>query len=233
MISMAYSRISKALQGVFSTDISEALEKTISNVIEKIESDFLDGVSFSTSPTSHTSPLDIICVEGDYIKIHNSFFSEDFKLFLRNLRNHGTTKKKRRGRSVIKKLFDHVSDGEIVSLFKRAMKGVKETCEGLYQDLKQFCVCFYQSSFKAFSPHEDPYGKLSHFHRIISTEIENVPTRKTLNNAYKWFNSWKRPTILGMKEEAQKVKHILWSLLIDWIYDFLLKAAPQYVVVRQ
>lgn len=134
----------------------------------------------------------------------------------------------RRGRNLVRRLISTVEDSKVVGFFKKTLKAAQQKCKSLYQDMKQFCVCFLRGVFKTFSPHEDPYGKLSHYHRIISSEVEGIPCRKTISNAYKWFVEWKRSAYETMMERIERERHRIWEKLIEWIYTYLIQLEPLY-----
>ena len=134
----------------------------------------------------------------------------------------------RRGRNLVRRLISTVEDSKVVGFFKKTLKAAQQKCKSLYQDMKQFCVCFLRGVFKTFSPHEDPYGKLTHYHRIISSEVEGIPCRKTISNAYKWFVEWKRSAYETMMERIERERHRIWEKLIEWIYTYLIQLEPLY-----
>lgn len=172
-------------------------------------------------------------IRDDMICMPRCMFPEKWIRFYQELSKPNNEKEKKSGRKPIKRLFNKIADSKVVGYFKETLSAVKETFEEYYEGIKQFCVCFYNSAFQAFSPKEDPYGKLSHYHRIISKEVEGIPTRKTLSNAYNWFITWKKCQISTLSEQAEETRHKMWALLIKWIYEYLLKLAPQYVVVQR
>ena len=137
----------------------------------------------------------------------------------------------KRGRPVIKRLLSKISDSEVVSYFKKTLKTAQTKCVELYKGITQFCVCFLKGIHNAFSPDDDPYGKISHYHRMLDEATSGIPTRKTLSNCYKWFVEWKTTYTDTVKEKAEKAKHRLWMKLIEWIQSFLLEIAPQYAIV--
>ena len=170
---------------------------------------------------------DKIEVDDRYVKIPRDCFDETLENFICSQAKEKTAK---RGRPTIRQLFNNIADCKIVRLFKKTKKVVKEKCAGIFQDMKQFCVCFIRGAYRAFSPHEDPYGKLSHYHRIISCEVEDIPCRKTLSDAYNWFVGWRRTAIETIKEEIERKRYQVWEKLMEWIYRYLIRLAPQYVV---
>ena len=137
---------------------------------------------------------------------------------------------KHKGRPTITRLINKIADSEVVSYFKKTLKTAKAKCEKLYSDITQFCVCFLKGIFNIFSPAEEPYGKVTHYHRILSASIRGIPTRKTLSNNYNWFVKWRVTNSGEARDKVNKIKHRIWEKLIKWIQNFLMKIAPQYAV---
>ena len=132
--------------------------------------------------------------------------------------------------SIVKRLFNKIDNSELVRLFKSTLKEVKMKCTELYENVTQFATCFLRGSNQAFTPDDDPYGKLSLYHRILRPEVNDLQTRKTLNNYMKWFVEW-RPVIAvkeTVKEKKERFRHRIWERLIEWICKYLLEVAPQY-----
>lgn len=135
----------------------------------------------------------------------------------------------KRGRNPITRLIRKVADSKVVSMFKTTLAEVKTKCKELYENISQFCTCFLKGIHKAFSPDDDPYGKITHFHEILVQGGVRLPTRRTLNNYYRWFEDWRRVVINETANERnERERHRLWERLIEWIYKYLLKLAPQY-----
>ena len=138
--------------------------------------------------------------------------------------------KSKRGRPIVKRLISRIADSEVVGYFKKTLKTAQTKCVELYEGISQFCVCFLKGIYNAFSPDDDPYGRISHYHRILDEALIGIPTRKTISNCYKWFVEWKTVYTNTVKEKAEKAKHRLWMKLIEWIQSFLLEIAPQYAI---
>ena len=138
--------------------------------------------------------------------------------------------KPKRGRPKIRKLFSKISDSDVVRYFKDTLKTAKKKCKELYEDITQYAVCFFNASFNVFAPDEEPMGKLAHYHRILDKSVENLPTRRTLSNHYKWFVDWTRAAIETAKERAERDKHILWEKFISWIQEYIMNITPQYAL---
>ena len=171
-------------------------------------------------------------LDEDFVKIPRCYFDELWIKYYKEYANPPSEKEKKRGRNPIKRLFRNISDSKVVNYFKQTLSAAKEACEIYYEDLKQFCICFYQGAFNAFSPYEDPYGKLSHYHNLLSSEFDDIPSRKTLNNWYNWYKTWRRTAMASLKEQAEAARHKIWTLLIKWIYGYLQQLAPEYVVAQ-
>lgn len=140
-------------------------------------------------------------------------------------------KKSKGGRNPIKRLFKKIADSKVVEYYHNALEVIKEKCIELYENTVQYAVCFFKAAFKAFSPEEDPYGKISHYHRILEHEVPDLPTRKTLSNWYKWFEDWKQVVFNeSHREKAERARHSLWERLIDKIRLYLKDLAPQYAL---
>ena len=139
--------------------------------------------------------------------------------------------KSKRGRPIIKRLLSKIADSEVIGYFKKTLKTVQTKSVELYKDIAQFSVCFLKGIHNVFCPDDDPYGKISHYHRMLDEAINGIPTRKTISNCYKWFVEWKVVCTDTVREKAEKAKHRLWMKLMEWIQSYLLKIAPQYAIV--
>ena len=178
-------------------------------------------------------------VDDKWIMIPRSTFDELGDEWLQNYREMKDSEskespKKKTGRNPIKSLFKKVTDSKVMEFFHDTLCEVKEKCMELYENITQYSVCFLHSIHKAFSPDEDPYGKLSHYHEMIKQDIWDFPDRKTLSNYNNWFVNWK-PVLINEspKEKNERHRHSIWQQLIEWIYYFLQKKAPEYAVQLQ
>lgn len=167
-------------------------------------------------------------IDDKWVKIPRSFF--EVHLDETTPLEAVMEEKSKRGRPIIKRLISKIADSEVVGYFKETMKTAKTKCVELYKNTAQFCVCFLKGLHNAFCPDDDPYGKISHYHRILDEAIIGIPTRKTISNCYKWFVEWKTVYTDTVKEKAEKAKHRLWMKLMEWIQSFLLEIAPQYSI---
>lgn len=185
----------------------------------------MEKISAAIEKISHIlgDPLSISDIEIDekWVKIPRSYFDDEIV----DKMTQG------KGRPFIKRLFNRITDNEVVDCFKKTLHAVKKKCTELYENLAQYAVCFLKGSNQAFAPDDDPYGKLSHFHRILNSEFPDLPTCRTLNNYMHWFVEWE-PVVTDetAKDKKERHRHRIWEQLIEWIYNYLKKIAPQYVV---
>ena len=160
-------------------------------------------------------------IDDQYVKIKRSFLEAEEA-------DETLEENTRRGRPSVKRLLKRFSDSQVVKIFKKTKKAVIKKARRLYEDIAQLSVCFLNAIFHVFGSGEDPYGTLSHFHRILSPEEPELPTRKTLSNKYRWYAEWHQAAIETAKEKAERLRHCLWERLIDWISRYLQELAPQY-----
>ncbi len=183
---------------------------------------------------------DEIEIDDHWLKIPLSAFGELGDGWLQQFRKHaypqneGEPETKKKGAHPIKQLFKKIADSKVMEYFHNTLNEVKEKCVELYENITQFSICFLHGSHKAFAPDEDPYRKLSHYLVIISDEVFDFPTRKTLSNYNYWFVNWK-PVVINErpKERNERYRHGLWTQLIEWIYYYLLQIAPEYAFQMQ
>ena len=170
-------------------------------------------------------------VDDKWVKIPRSYFEAEAssldiekKVIEREGSAHG------RGRRFLNRLINTVADSKIVGYVKDTYREAKNRVSELIENTTQFCACCLDGLFKAFAPDDDPYGKLSHFHRLLTHEFPDLQSRKTLSNYYKWFIEWKPPltSYVGPKEKKNRFRHRLWEKLIAWICDYLKTLAPEY-----
>ena len=145
---------------------------------------------------------------------------------------HTEKEQRKRGRHWLQRLINKVEDSTVVGWFKTTLSKAKQMVQELYQDVTQFAVCFLKGIHEAFCPDDDPYGKLSHYHRMLvnpDAEIPDIPSRETLSRYYRWYKDWREEvTFEDRKAKRMKRKHRIWEKLIQWIKEFLLAMAPQY-----
>ena len=182
----------------------------------------------NSSPNVVDSLIGNIEIDDKWVKIPKSFF--EVLLDETTPYEDVLEGQKHKGRPTITRLIKNIADSEVVGYFKKSLKTAMEKCKKLYSDITQFCVCFLKGIFNIFSPANEPYGKVTHYHRILSDSIEGIPTRKTLSNNYKWFVEWRVTDSREARDKVNKIKHRIWEKLIEWIQNYLLKIAPQYAI---
>ncbi len=170
-------------------------------------------------------------VDDEWVKIPRRYFEKSLSTISLSAFSHEpcTEEKRNKGRPWLKRLIDKVEDSQVVDWFKSALHEAKEKCIELYQDITQVAVCFLKSIHEFMAPDEDPYGKVSHYHRMLAENIPDIPSRETLSRQYRWFVNWKKAeTYEDGKAKNERHKHRIWERLVNWIKEFLMKLAPQY-----
>ena len=170
-------------------------------------------------------------MDDKWLKIPRRYFEESLSTIrLTALGQEPPPNEKRnKGRPWLKRLIDKVEDSQVVGWFKTTLHEAKEKCKELYQDITQVAVCFLKGIHEFMAPDEDPYGKLSYYHRMLVKEIPDIPSRETLSRHYRWFVNWKKAeTYEDAKAKNKRHKHRIWERLIRWIKEFLMELAPQY-----
>lgn len=170
-------------------------------------------------------------MDDKWLKIPRRYFEESLSTIrLTALGQEPPPNEKRnKGRPWLKRLIDKVEDSKVVGWFKATLHEAKEKCKELYQDITQVAVCFLKGIHEFMAPDEDPYGKLSYYHRMLVKEIPDIPSRETLSRHYRWFVNWKKAeTYEDAKAKNKRHKHRIWERLIRWIKEFLMELAPQY-----
>lgn len=168
-------------------------------------------------------------VDDKWVKIPRSYF-EDELFGAQTVEEVIEPAPQGRGRKLLNRLINRVSDSKIVGYVKRAYKSAKKLCSTLIENTTHFCACCLPALFKVFAPDDDPYQKLSHYHSLMEPAFPDLMSRKTLSNYYRWFVDWRAPltSYMGSKEKKEKLRHNLWEKLVAWICDFFRKIAPQY-----
>ena len=172
-------------------------------------------------------------VDDNWVKIPRRYFEEPLSsIRLTALSQEPPPEKKRgKGHPLLKRLMDKVEDSYVVDLFKTTLHAAKQKCKEIYQDITQVAVCFLKGIHEFMAPDEDPYGKVSYFHRMLADDkgIPDIPSRETLSRHYRWFVNWKKAeTYEDGKAKNKRHKHRIWERLVEWIKKFLLTLAPQY-----
>lgn len=172
-------------------------------------------------------------VDDKWVKIPRRYFEEPLSsIRLTPLGQEPPSEEKRnRGRPRPKRLIDKVEDSKVVGWIKSTFHEAPKRCKELYQDITQVAVCFLKGIHEFMAPDEDPYGKMSHYHRMLAADVDipDIPSRETLSRHYRWFVNWKKAeTYEDGKAKNKRHKHRIWERLVNWIKEFLLTLAPQY-----
>ena len=169
-------------------------------------------------------------VDDKWVKIPRHYFKKSFPtISLEKYQAAYDNEKRNKGRPWLKRLMDKVEDSKVVDWFKTTLHEAKQKCIELYQDITQVAVCFLKGIYEFMAPDEDPYGKVSHYHRMLAENIPDIPSRETLSRNYRWFIYWKKAeTYEDGKAKNERHKHRIWERLVNWIKEFLMKLAPQY-----
>ena len=170
-------------------------------------------------------------VDDKWVKIPRRYFEEPLSsIRLTAFRQkHPPEEKRKKGHPWLKRLIDKVEDSKVVGWFKTTLYEAQQRCEGLYQNITQVAVCFLKGIHEFMAPDEDPYGKMSHYHRMLVEDIPDIPSRETLSRHYRWFENWRKAeTYEDGKAKNERHKHRIWERLVNWIKEFLIKLAPQY-----
>ena len=242
-IEITYKPQAVGSQEDFHLETSSEAPKDIYSVLSGLTVTKRDGTKSLFSLEKITNAIvnafkqDVIEVDRDWVKISRSYLE---KFCLQHELGHIDVDryesveedKPRKGRKFLKRLFDKVSDSKMVGFFRETFHEVKEKACELYEDMKQYCGCFLKGSHQAFAPDDDPYGKVSHYHRMLEKEIPDCPSRKLINNWLKWFNDW-RPRVCGKetpREKKERYRHWVAEQLIEWIKKHLIEVAPEFAV---
>ena len=151
----------------FNVSSTSLLSRLITFTKSKIDTQSLDRVFDTVSLTKILESVGTAFlkkkakVDDQFVKIPRDCFDPDsLSDYIAHQQEENV---QRRGRNLVRRLISTVEDSKVVGFFKKTLKAAQQKCKSLYQDMKQFCVCFLRGVFKTFSPHEDPYGKLSHY----------------------------------------------------------------------
>jgi len=172
-------------------------------------------------------------VDDYWIKIPRRYFEEPLSR-IRQIafsQEPPAEEKSNKGRPWLKRLIDKVEDSKVMGWFKSTLHEAKEKCKELYQNVTQVAVCFLKGIHDVMAPDEDPYGKVSHYHRMLVADksIPDIPSRETLSRHYRWFVNWRKAvTYEDGKAKNERHKHRIWERLVEWIKEFLNKLALQY-----
>lgn len=131
-----------------------------------------------------------------------------------------------RGRPMIEQMSSFVSDNKVCSWAKTIYRKIYKKSIAVAKNVTQYCVCFLCSFFKIYDT-EEPYGRITHFWRIMKGSIPKMPTARAIQKYYSWFVSWKAAAIKTVAEIKEETKHRAWEKLERLIYGYLLQLAPQ------
>ena len=145
--------------------------------------------------------------------------------------SHSMTAPRGRGRPVIERLCSKFSDNSIWEMAKSIYRKIYHTSIKMAKNIVQYLVCFLCSIFK-INDTETEYGRVEHFHRIMSGHLSKsiMPTVRSLQLKLKWFKEWKRSKIITAKETADEVKHVVWEKLVNTIYGHMVELSPAYAI---
>ena len=187
-------------------------------------------VSAVANAFKKASVSDEIEVDDKWVKIPRRYFDDSLSIIrLEEYQESNAEERRNKGRPWLKRLINKVEDSKVVGWFKTTLHEAKQKCKELYQGITQIAVCFLKGIHEVMVPDEDPYGKVSHYHRMLAEEIPDIPSRETLSRHYRWFVSWKKAeTYEDGKAKNERNKHRIWERLVHWIKELLKKLAPQY-----
>lgn len=178
-----------------------------------------------------------IVIDDQWVKIPRYAFGDGALKYFRKQANPDAEEepvKKKKGRNPIKRLFNKIADSKVVRYFHDTLDEVKKKCAKLYSGMTQYCVCFLRGIHKAFAPAEDPYGKISHYYEMLKDNVGDMPSRRSICYYNNWYENWEPININELpKEKKERHKHGIWKKLIEWIYYYLQKIAPEYAVQMQ
>lgn len=140
--------------------------------------------------------------------------------------------KHKRGRPIIKRLCEKISDSNVVKMAKKCYMNIYRKALKMAQNITQYLVCFLYSLFDLpDNETETVYGKVSYFHRIMSSiKGIKIPTVRMLQDRLKWFMEWRAAVIRTAKEMKEEKIHRAWEKLVERIkrqFEFLI---PQYAM---
>ena len=140
--------------------------------------------------------------------------------------------KPKRGRPIIKRLCEKISDSNVVKIIKKTHLELYHKSIKLCESLPKYLVCCHYSLFSVtFNNTETVYGKVTHFHRIMSgVKGLKIPSVRRLQQMLKWFMEWKEAVIKTAKEMKEEIIHRTWEELIEKIKRQFEILIPQYAM---
>lgn len=138
----------------------------------------------------------------------------------------------KRGRPIIKRLCEKISDSNVVKMIKKTHQELYHKSIKLCESLTKYLVCCLYSLFSiTFNNTETVYGKVKHFHRIMSSVKElKIPSVRRLQQMLKWFMEWKEAVIKTAKEMKEEITHRAWEELVEKIKRQFEILIPQYAM---
>ena len=140
--------------------------------------------------------------------------------------------KPKRGRPIIKRLCEKISDSNVVKMIKKTHLELYHKSIKLCESLTKYLVCCLYSLFSVtFNDTETVYGKVVHFHRIMSSvKGLKIPSVRRLQQMLKWFMEWKEAVIKTAKEMKEEITHRAWEELVEKIKRQFEILIPQYAM---
>lgn len=140
--------------------------------------------------------------------------------------------KPKRGRPIIKRLCEKISDCNVVKMIKKTHTKLYHKPIELCDNVTKYLVCSINSLFGiSNNDTETVYGKVSHFHRIMSSiKGLKIPSVRRLQQMLKWFMEWKEAVIKTAKEMKEEITHRAWEELVEKIKRQFEILIPQYAM---
>ena len=140
--------------------------------------------------------------------------------------------KPKRGRPIVKQLCEKISDSNVVKVARKCYLNIYRKALKFAQNITQYLVCFLYSLFDIPDNNtETVYGKVGHFHRIMSSvKGLKIPSVRRLQQMLKWFMEWKEAVIKTAKEMKEEITHRAWEELVEKIKRQFEILIPQYAM---
>ena len=140
--------------------------------------------------------------------------------------------KPKRGRPIVKRLCEKISDSNVVKMAKKCHMNIYRKRLKFAQNITQYLVCFLYSLFDIpDNDTETVYGKVGHFHRIMSSvKGLTIPSVRRLQQMLKWFMEWRAAVIKTAKEMKDEKIHRVWEELVEKIKRQFEILIPQYAM---
>lgn len=140
--------------------------------------------------------------------------------------------KPKRGRPIVKQLCEKISDSNVVKVARKCYLNIYRKALKFAQNITQYLVCFLYSLFDIpDNDTETVYGKVGHFHRIMSSvKGLKIPSVRRLQQMLKWFMEWRAAVIKTAKEIKEENIHRAWEELVEKIKRQFEILIPQYAM---